>query len=1050
MDNLSSNKSHIPCQSWTGQNGWSTAPSQGSLLNPLPGSQHLSQRPSYDHLQESSQSCMSGLGPAHHSALYKASLISSNPSSNSLFAPPAVPSTSHMISFAQQTSHTAPMQLTANQGKNMLSLPQTNQAPQPCRPQLLPHLSPHNLYKAPFHHPSSNQSLPNRLQPVSLPPCGPHQQSQWTPPSHCREAVSESIADAPAHPKNKPSQEETINPPANNETQRLVLLQRRAQLLQQVAELDKLLESINPEESRDEKSAHKAIQSPPLMDDSAQCKQSKTSDAQPGQLSAGKSEPQSHLSSDCSSPASCDEHSEDDDAMSADSEKEENDSAESSDYSDPDFFPSSDGDFSDFLSDSDWSSSDESAHSGPSAPAGGAPPLPDEKGAKSESCLAQEKSSSPQRTIRPINLMNSFKTVVLPTVTSKTRRVYDRRNYCLFCSNPLSKMSRHLERIHSDKPEVAAAFQYPKYSKERLKIWNRLICQGNFVHNKEVLKTGTGQLVSRKRPNVTQKAQDFLHCLYCRGLFIKKALYRHMKSCPEKRNEDEVEGGSKRLAVRCVLETSDDIGISDGFKAILSPMTFDDVTQTIMSDEIILQYGEDLFKLYGAHTKRHEYIKQNLRQIARLLLEAQNKTPLKKLKDFFLPSSFPHVVSAVNSLASYNPETKAYGFPSLAIKLGYNLQKTCGIVKGNAERSGDASAAESARSFLAEYQEKWKTLVSAGALVSIRETKLDREKKVPFAQDVKRLNSHMEDVHRLAEKNLRDATCAENYAALAKVILARTVLFNRRSVSEVSSLQQKDFALRKKSAMQDGMDVSVSDLERSMCEFFTRVDIRGKSGRTVPVLLKPSFVSALELLVSVRQKCGVLRQNPFVFGRPHTLTAYTGSECIQKFVRDCGAKDPELLTATKIRKHYGTMLQLINLDENEAAQILGPNNQVQSLRQDDDTRLDDVEMDSDDIYYGEAHGATTDGKTALPPQSDKEGSRYKIKRKWTEAEILAVERHMKHLIKEQRLPQKNDCIQCLEAEPKALRYRSWKGVKDYVRNRITAMKRQSRTPKAKS
>lgn len=36
-----------------------------------------------------------------------------------------------------------------------------------------------------------------------------------------------------------------------------------------------------------------------------------------------------------------------------------------------------------------------------------------------------------------------------------------------------------------------------------------------------------------------------------------------------------------------------------------------------------------------------------------------------------------------------------------------------------------------------------------------------------------------------------------------------------------------------------------------------------------------------------------------------------------------------------------------------------------------------------------------------------------------------------------KVPQKNDCIACLEAEAEALKNRSWKGVKDYVRNRIT-------------
>lgn len=72
------------------------------------------------------------------------------------------------------------------------------------------------------------------------------------------------------------------------------------------------------------------------------------------------------------------------------------------------------------------------------------------------------------------------------------------------------------------------------------------------------------------------------------------------------------------------------------------------------------------------------------------------------------------------------------------------------------------------------------------------------------------------------------------------------------------------------------------------------------------------------------------------------------------------------------------------------------------------------------------------------------------KNKWREAEVQAVERHMMRFIEQHKIPQKNDCIQCLEAEPEALRARSWKGVKDYVRNRITALTRQGGTFRAAS
>lgn len=61
--------------------------------------------------------------------------------------------------------------------------------------------------------------------------------------------------------------------------------------------------------------------------------------------------------------------------------------------------------------------------------------------------------------------------------------------------------------------------------------------------------------------------------------------------------------------------------------------------------------------------------------------------------------------------------------------------------------------------------------------------------------------------------------------------------------------------------------------------------------------------------------------------------------------------------------------------------------------------------------------------------------------------MRAIERHMMAFIQKQKIPQKNDCIKCLEAENEALRDRSWKGVKNYVRNRITTLQNASRASK---
>lgn len=614
-------------------------------------------------------------------------------------------------------------------------------------------------------------------------------------------------------------------------------------------------------------------------------------------------------------------------------QKMENVSEESDEDGDSDYLPNQD---SNPPPNSDCSSSAESSPSSPSVSA-------DEKPSPVKRRLKLAAVCLPEK-ICVANLKKPPKTTVL--TCSKSKDKHPKKNYCLFCSKPVGKMSRHMETIHSDKTEVAAAFQYPPNSKERLKIWHRLINEGNFLHNKIVLKTGKGVLTVRKRPKNPKKAWNFLHCLYCRGLYMSSNLTRHMKSCPEKEKSDQVlQHGKRNVTAQRVLETcADDLGITSGFKNILSQMTYNEVTQMVMDDELILQYGEFLFDQYGSFAKKAEYIRQNIRQIARLVLQAQKIGPLKKLEDFFLPSNFPHVVSAVNILAGYNAEKKKYTTPSLAIKLGYSLQKVCVVVEEKAARSGDASLAESAKNFLVEYKNNWNKLISGGALTTLRKNKLKNLKKVPAAQDIRRLSFHLENVHLHAEKNLRDNPSMENYVALVKVILTRTLIFNRRKSTEVSVLKVTDFMSRKKSEADASMDISVSDLERSMCGHFTRIDIQGGCGRLVPVFLKPTFISAMELFLKVRETCSVPSENPFLFARPNALSAYRGDTCIHQYLNECGAEDPQRLTLKKIQKHYTTMLQLMNLDENEADQILGPDNQVRTLRRDSSMQVDDAEM----------------------------------------------------------------------------------------------------------
>lgn len=450
---------------------------------------------------------------------------------------------------------------------------------------------------------------------------------------------------------------------------------------------------------------------------------------------------------------------------------------------------------------------DDSSHSWLSDTTDEPPSSPENKRAKLPS--PQASARAPRQTCAPTVKKAKLKTPASPSFDSGSKLFAGSKNYCLFCSKLNSKMSRHLEHIHSDRPEVAAAFQHPQKSKERKRIWKRLINEGNYIYYKNILKTKKG----------IKKTRELFSCLYCKGLYVKKSLAKHISICPERVDEGNSGSEKQRFAARCILEARDDLCISSGLRSVLVDMVYDEVAQAVLDEELLLQFGELLFAQHSSLKGSHDYIRQKLRQLGRLLLEARNITPLKKVEDFFLPSNFPHVVSAVNVVAGYDRESKSYRAPSLAIKLGYELQKICNMIKDNAVDSGDATRAQSAQNFLAVYQKNWNKLISGGALTTLRQNELSSRKKLPSGEDIRRLSCYLEGAQVLAERNLRGRFSMENYSALAQIMLVRTMFFNRRVSSEVSSLKISDFMARKVSEADANLDISTSNLERHMCRY---------------------------------------------------------------------------------------------------------------------------------------------------------------------------------------------------------------------------------------
>ena len=89
---------------------------------------------------------------------------------------------------------------------------------------------------------------------------------------------------------------------------------------------------------------------------------------------------------------------------------------------------------------------------------------------------------------------------------------------------------------------------------------------------------------------------------------------------------------------------------------------------------------------------------------------------------------------------------------------------------------------------------------------------------------------------------------------------------------------------------------TLSELEKQLATTHDLVNIRGKQGRKVPVLIPPFCQRVLGVITDEenRKFVGILPENPYVFSiSGKTLSHLRTYDCINTVAQDCGAKCPE-------------------------------------------------------------------------------------------------------------------------------------------------------------
>lgn len=457
-------------------------------------------------------------------------------------------------------------------------------------------------------------------------------------------------------------------------------------------------------------------------------------------------------------------------------------------------------------------------------------------------------------------------------------------------------------------------------TKTKLKMLTKLRNQGNHIHNQAVLRAGKGILNVVYRPSNATSVTSYVPCTYCFGYYAKSDLWKHVKRCPfnihdsseskTRHRERHVEKG-KLLMLKSSTSTLH-------LSKILATLTDDAITLTIKNDPLILRFGEQLAGKHGHDRNMYGHVRSCLRKLGRLLIELKKICQHQTLQENIDPGMFKFVVEAARNVAGFDSEKNSLKVPSLALKLGATLKKCANLVMSEALQRYEDKAYRKAKSFAKLISLRWTLEVNNTAHRTLTESRKNVVKVLPLSQDVKKLSEYLKaDIVKYTSLLESNDVNWYNYQHLQKPLLTLIILFNRRRSGELSRMKLDDYYGLGRQAVSLKEDVGLSTMEQALAKSLRRIEITGKRGRIVPVLLTEFLSHSLDILVNCRQRVGVSSENKHVFASASSQGYVRGSDTLREFSEMCGAENPKALRSTNLRKHIATTAQILNLKENE-------------------------------------------------------------------------------------------------------------------------------------
>ena len=426
-------------------------------------------------------------------------------------------------------------------------------------------------------------------------------------------------------------------------------------------------------------------------------------------------------------------------------------------------------------------------------------------------------------------------------------------------------------------------------------------------------------------PKGTRDPTEYATCPTCNAEILETDYRKHYTICTGNsgKNCRNLAQLGRRMRTCCHPEASEKMQ-----KNILSRMRRDKVLRAIRYDRLLIEFGNEICQnLRGEQHKVN--ICAKLRRLGRLKL----LLGVKNFADILLPMKSLSVVAAIEQMAQDrdNPNEQFLKYPTLAENLATLVKQVAGIHCVLCLRENNLKIKETTDHFLVCFNNDYNKRLSRMASESRGKYRRQKKHELPSDSDIRLLYDYLSRQRKESYNSLKIEYNENDHLNLLKATLTSLQVFNRRRPGDVERIFIGDFENRQKikEGSQTDYDKLPSDM-RDLLDEFSLIHTRGKWANDIKLLVPPDIELCLLKIIELRKNLDLDSNNDYIFALPKTplcsIRHPSAYVLLSRYAELCGASNPKLLRATKLRKHLATKCIELNLNDaelNDLASYMG-------------------------------------------------------------------------------------------------------------------------------